>query len=158
MGVISVSAQRAYGLYKDPSSNSNPQQSSDKSTNPQADKSEDTQIASTSDSSAVVVQTTSSQSSSSPQNVEAPKVSSLFSGDSEGDAPSLPPREEVDGLSKKYLNAIGNSSPSSDDIKKVSDFYGATPDRFARLSNLVSGLEGGKDTPLQGATTSVAVA
>ena len=153
MAVIPASALRAYGVYKDPS---NSQKTPQNNTEVSSGKSNgEPQIPVVQEAQAVVVKT--SRSLESPQKVQPPaQVSSLLSEDGEEETP-LPSREEVEGLAKRYLKVIGHTSPPKDEIKKLSDFYGASPARTSRFKELVSGLETGNDGE-QGGVASVAVA
>ncbi len=173
MSINVVAGRRAYGAFSSPQISTDPNlikkavaqasvQGADSGTPRPANAAvQNTAQQKQSSEAATTVLTQTLQSSThtqSPQKAESATVRSLLA-EGEDDESSLPSRAEVEVNARRYLKVTSGTpgkEPSSEEVKKIADFYGASPDRAARFGKFVEELEQGQES--KGENGSVAVA
>ena len=116
--------------------------------------------AQSSDAATTVFSKPSSDSAQGPQKQEEVRVSSILAGGDDVES-YVPPREGVEKDARRYLKIAAGPNgkpPTDEEVKKLADFYAASPDRAARFSQLVNDMEQGQETPAPSGASPVAVA
>ena len=90
--------------------------------------------------------------------LEPARIRSLL-GNGDDEETLLPARAEVEGLARRYIKIMGSGSAkdsTDEQVKKLSDFYGASPDRTTRLGQMVIELERGQESSSDNGSVAVA--